>query len=139
MSALVYLALSLGMVLPSPAQVLIGQGRMDLHEIMQDFPGITEFQFEERLDDLIGVSVSGSGRVDDVGTVDLMDAANAPDGYEYKVIVHLEGDSQLKAVIFLNSSEGLGSISIGDTYTFTGSIIDITDWGFWFTAYIRGN
>ena len=132
-------ALVLGMLLPSPLQVLIGQGRQDLHEIMEDFPDITEFQFEERLDGLIGVSVSGSGEVDDVGTVDLLDSANAPNGYEYKVIVHLEGDSQLKAVVFLNSSEGLGSINIGDTYSFTGSILDISDWGFWFTAYIRGD
>ena len=134
-----YVALLLAMLLPNPVQVLIGHGRQDLHDIMEDFPDITDFQFEERLDDLVGVSVSGSGEVDDVGTVDLLDSAHAPNGYEYKVIVHLEGDSQLKAVVFLRSSDGLGAINIGDTYSFTGSILDITDWGFWFTSYVRGD
>ncbi len=126
-------------LIPSASISLVGSSLPDLYDIMEEFPDITEFQFEGRVDECIGDRVSGSGEVDDVGSIDLLDAANAPDGYPYKVIVHLHGDSQLKAVVFLRSSEGLGEISIDDDYSFTGQIIDITDWGFWFTAYIKGD
>jgi len=120
------------------ATSMLGTTPTDLHAIMAEFSDITEFQFDSRVDQYRGTYVSGHGEVDDVGSVDLLDAANAPDGYSYKVVVYLRGDHQLKAVVFLRSSTGLGSINIGDDYSFTGEIIDITDWGFWFTAYIQG-
>ena len=120
-------------------ECVIGQSLPDLHSIMADYPDITEFQFESRVDDVVGNMVSGHGEVEDVGSLDFMDYANAPDGYEYKVILALNGDNQTRAVVFLISSTGLGSINIGDEFYFTGQIIDITDWGFWFTAYIKGD
>ena len=118
---------------------IIGQSLPDLNSILREVSELTEFQFDARAAELNGDRVSGNGEVNDVGTVDWLDAADAPNGYDYKVIVHLNGSSSRKAVVFLRSSDGLASLGIGDSYSFTGEIISIKDWGFWFTAYIKGD
>ena len=118
---------------------IIGQSLPSLDSILREVEELTEFQFDARAAELSGNRVSGSGEVNDVGTVDWLDAADAPNGYGYKVIVHLNGHNSRKAVVFLRSSDGLATLGIGDSYSFTGEIISIKDWGFWFTAYIKGD
>lgn len=135
-SMIVLLSVPAGVVLQ---ECLVAQNLPNLYTIMNEISNLTEFQFDIRVEELRGSRVSGSGIVEEVGSVDLFDSSQAPTGYSYKVILLLNGNSSRKAVVFLRSSSGLASINLEDEYSFTGSIIDVTDWGFWYTAYIRAD
>jgi len=121
--------------LPTVIEVSSAQ---DAYALLDELESLTEFQFDARVEELQGVAVTGSGEVNDVGSTDWMDT-EAPSGYGYKVILHLRGDSSKKVVVFLRTSNGLASLSIGDNYSFSGRLLSVADWGFWLTMYVQSD
>lgn len=132
----IVLSFSSGTVLNS---AIVGQELPNLFTLMGELVNITDYQFEARVGNLQGTTVTGSGFVQEVGSVGLFDMRYGPSGYSYKVIVHLNGNDERKAVVYLRSSTGLASLNVGTPVYFTGTILGIVDWGFWHEAYIRGN